>query len=87
MDKKKLKGKGKYVALSNLNIYYTWKNIKKSYKSNKFKISAPTWNEEIELSDRSCFVSVSHYYFKYVLKQHEAVTDNPSIIMSLNKIE
>ena len=86
-DKKNLKRKGEYGALSNLNIYYTWKNIKKSYKSNKFKISAPTWNEEIELSDRSCFVSVSHYYFKYVLKQHEAVTDNPSIIMSLNKIE
>ena len=35
----------KYVAFSNLSIYYTWKNIKKSYKSNKFKISAPTWNK------------------------------------------
>ena len=31
-----------YIALSNLSIYYTWKNIKKSYKNNKFKISAPT---------------------------------------------
>ena len=30
------------VASSNLSRYYTWKNIKKSYKSNKFKISAPT---------------------------------------------
>ena len=34
----------KYVALSNLSIYYTWKNIKKSYRNNKFQISAPTWN-------------------------------------------
>ena len=41
-DKIKLNGGDKYVALSNLSIYYTWKNIKKSYKNNKFKISAPT---------------------------------------------
>ena len=39
-----LKRKDKYIALSNLSIYYTWKNIKMSYKINKFKISAPTWN-------------------------------------------
>ena len=41
-DKINLKRSDKYVALSNLNIYYTWKNIKKSYKNNKFKISALT---------------------------------------------
>ena len=47
-DKINLKGSDKYVALSNLSIsiYYPWKNVKKSYKNNKFKISAPTWNEE-----------------------------------------
>ena len=39
-DKIKLKRSDKYVALSNLSISYTWKNIKKSYKNNKFKISA-----------------------------------------------
>ena len=38
-DKINLKGSDKYVALSNLSIYYTWKIIKKSYKNNKFKIS------------------------------------------------
>ena len=38
-------------ALSNLSIYYTRKNIKKSYKNNKSKISAPTWNKEFELLD------------------------------------
>ena len=43
----------KYIALSNLRIYYTWKNIKKSYKNNKFKIPGPTWNEEFELPDES----------------------------------
>ena len=29
-----------YIALSNLSVYYTWRNIKKSYKDNNFKISA-----------------------------------------------
>ena len=52
-DKINLKRSDKYVALSNLSIYYTWKNIKKLYKNNKFKISAPTWNDEFELPDGS----------------------------------
>ena len=55
-DKINLKRSDKYVALSNLSIYYTWENVKKSYKNNKFKISAPTWNEEFELPDESYFV-------------------------------
>ena len=42
-DKINLKRSDKYVALSNLSIYYTWKNIKKSYKNSKFEISAPIW--------------------------------------------
>ena len=37
-DKINLKRSDRYVALSNLNIYYIWKNIKKSYKNNKLKI-------------------------------------------------
>ena len=45
-EKIDLRRKDEYIVLSNLNIYYTWKNIKKSFKNNKFKISAPTWNEE-----------------------------------------
>ena len=41
-DKIDLRRKDKFVALSNLSrIYYTWKNIKMSYKNNEFKISAP----------------------------------------------
>ena len=48
-DKIKLKRSYKYVVLSNLGIYYSWKNITKSCKSNKFNISAPTQNEEFEL--------------------------------------
>ena len=51
LDKINSRRSGKYVASSNLSIYYTWKNIKKSYKNNKFKISAPTWNEQFALTD------------------------------------
>ena len=43
-DKLNLKYPNKNIALANLIIYYTWKNIKSEYKNNKFKISAPTWN-------------------------------------------
>ena len=39
------------IALSNLSLYYTWKNIKNSCNNNKFKISVPTWNDKFELSD------------------------------------
>ena len=56
-DKINRKRSDKYVALSNLSIYYTCKNIKKSYKQNKFKIAAPTWTEEFELPDGSYSVS------------------------------
>ena len=56
-DKIYLRRKGKYIALSNLSIYYTWENIKKSYKNNKSKISAPTSNEEFEIFDGSYSIS------------------------------
>ena len=46
-----LKRSSEYVDLSNLCIYYTWKYIKKSNKSSKFKISAPTWNKEFQLPE------------------------------------
>ena len=86
-DKINLNRSDKYVALSNLSIYYTWKNIKKSYKNNKFEISAPTWNEESESSDDSCSVSDIQDYFKYIFKKHEIFTDNTSIMIYVNKIE
>ena len=67
-DKTNLKRGDKYVAFSKPSIYYTWINIKKSYKNNKFKISAPTWNEEFQLPDRSYSVSDIQNYFIYILK-------------------
>ena len=68
-DKIDLWRKDKYIALSNFSIWYTWKNIKKSYKNNKFKISAPTWNEEFELPDGLYSVSDIQEYFEYILKK------------------
>ena len=56
-DKLDLQIGEKAIALSNLSIYYTWKNIKSSYNNNKFKISAPTWNEEFTLPGGSYSVS------------------------------
>ena len=68
-DKIKLKRSYKYVALSNLGIYYTWKNITKSYKSNKFNISAPTWNEEFELPYGSYSIWDFEDCFEYIFKK------------------
>ena len=67
-DKINLKRSDKYVALSNLSIYYTWKNIKNSCENNKFKISALTWNEEFELPDGSYSVSEIQDYCEYIFK-------------------
>ena len=57
LSKKKLKRSDKQVALTNLSMQYTWKYIKQPYKNTKFKISSPTWNEELELTDGSYYVS------------------------------
>ena len=65
-----LKRRDKYAALSNLSIYYTWKNI----------------HEELELPVRSYFVSDIQDYFQYIFKKHGDKTDNPSIRLYLNKI-
>ena len=52
-DKLNLKDPAKNMALANLSIYYTWKNIRFEYNNNKFKISAPSWNETFDLLDGS----------------------------------
>ena len=67
------------IALSNLSIYYTWKNMKSSYNNNKFETSAPTWNDKFELPDGSYSVSDIQEYFEYVLKMHGENIDNPSV--------
>ena len=61
------------IALSNLSIYYTWKNIKSLYNNNKFRISAPTWNDKFELPDEFYSVSDIQDYFEYILKNMEKI--------------
>ena len=56
----------KVIALSNLSIYYTWKNIKSLYNNNRFKISAPTWNDKFELPDGWYSISDIQDYFEYI---------------------
>ena len=77
----------KVILLSNLSIYYTWKNIKSSYINNKFKISAPTSNEEFKLPDGSYSVSNIQDYFEYILKKHGENINKPPIQIYVNKIE
>ena len=86
-DKLDLRRGQKTVALSNLSIYYTWKNMKSSYNNIKSKISAPTWNEEFELRDGSYSISDIQVYFEYILKKHSESVDNPPIRIYVNKIE
>ena len=86
-DKLDLRRGQKSDALSNLSIYFTWKNIKSSYNNNKFKISPPTWSDEFELPDGSYSISDIQDYFEYILKKHSENVDNPSIKVYINNIE
>ena len=78
-DKLNLKNPNKNMALANLSIYCTWKNIKSEYKNNKFKISAPTWNDTFDLPDGSYSIEDIQDYFKSIIKKHETLTENPPI--------
>ena len=86
-DKLDLRIGKKAIALSNLSIYYTWKNIKSSYNNHKFKISTPTWNDEFKLPDGSYSISDIQDYFEYILKKHGEDIDKPSVQIYVNKIE
>ena len=70
-DKINLKRSHKYIPLSSLSVYYTWKNIKKLFKNDKFKISASTRNGEFELPEGSYSVSDIQDYFEYIFKNME----------------
>ena len=74
-----LRSSRKHVALQNLSIYYTWKNIRKQYKNNKLKIIAPTWNDEFELPGGSYSVSDIQDYTEFIIKKHETLTIIPPI--------
>ena len=86
-DKLNLKNSNKSIALANLSIYYTWKNITSEYNNNKFKIFAPTWNDEFNLPDGSYSVCDIQGYFEYIIKKHETIADNPPVQIYVNKIK
>ena len=86
-DKINLKNPNKNMVLANLSIYYTWKNIKSKYNNNKFKISAPIWNDIFDLPDGSYSISDIQDYFKFIIKKHKTLTENPPIQIYPNKIK
>ena len=75
------------MALVNLSIDYSWKNIKSECNNNKFKISASTWNETFNLPDGSYTIDDIHDYFEFIIKKHEILTDNSPVQIYANKIK
>ena len=67
-DKLNLKNPNKNMSLVNSSIYYTWKNIKSEYSNNKFKISAPTWNDTFDLPDGSYSIEDIQDYYEFIIK-------------------
>ena len=86
-DKFNLKNPKKNMALVNLSIYYTWKNIKSEYNNNKFKISAPTWNDTFDLPDVSYSVDYIPDYFEFIIIKYETLTEDIPIEIYPNKIK
>ena len=86
-DKLNLKNPNKNMALANLSIYYTWKNIKLEYNNNKFKISLPIWNDTFDLPDGSYDIADIQDYFEFIIKKHETLTENLPVQIYQNKIK
>ena len=86
IDKLDLKNLNKNMALANLSIYYTWKNVKSTYNNNKFKILAPTWNETFDLPDGSYNISEIQDYIEYIIKKHETIGENAPKLIYANTI-
>ena len=85
-DKLNLKNPNKNIALANLSIYYTWKNVKSDYNNNKFKISAPTWNDTFDVPDGSYSIAALQNYFEYIIKKHETIAEVSSVLIYVNEI-
>ena len=61
--------------------------MKSEYNNNKFKIYAPTWNDEFNLPDGYYSVSDIQDHFEYIIKKHETIADNPPVQIYVNKIK
>ena len=87
-DKLNLKDPKKNLALANLSIYYTWRNIKSEYNNNKFKISAPTCDNTSDLSHGSYSITDIQDYFEFIIKEKDkSLTENPPVQIYPNKIK
>ena len=75
------------MPLANLNIFYTWKKIKSEYNNKKFTISAPTWNNTFDLPNGPYSISEIQYYFEFIIKKHETLTENPPVQIYVTKIK
>ena len=80
-----LRSSNKHLALHNLYIYYTWKNIRKQYKNDKLIIIAPTLNDEVELPNGSYSVWDIQDYIECIIKRHETLTTIPPIHVYINR--
>ena len=85
-DKLNLKNPNKNVALANLSIHYTRENVKSDYNNNKFKISAPTWNDMFDVPDGSYSIAALQNYFEYIIKKHETIADVSPVLIYENEI-
>ena len=85
-DKLNFKNSNKNIALANLSIYYTWKNVKSDYNNNKFKISAPTWNDTFDVPDGSYSIAALENYFEYIIKKHETIAGVSPVLIYVNEI-
>ena len=85
-DKLNLRDPNKNTALANLSFCYIWKNIKSAYNKKKFKISAPTRNDEINLPNGSYSISDIQDYLEYIIKKQETIGNNHPVQIYAYKI-
>ena len=77
----------KIELLYKILVFITHGKIKIRYNNNKFKISAPTWNDKCKLPDGSYSLPDIQNYFEYILKKHGVNSDNSSVKIYVNNIE
>ena len=86
IDKLDLKNPNKNMALASVSIYYTWINVKSIYNNNKFKISAPTWNDTFDLPDGLYNISEIQDYIEYIIKKNGTIAETAPILIYANNI-
>ena len=88
-DKTDLRG-NKKIALSDLSIHCTWYNINEQYNNNKFRLSGPTWSEDVTIPDGGYEVSkIQNYFLDEVIKKHESnikSNEQSAILIYANRI-